>query len=209
MNLVEEIKLYLPKWLSADTEKEFYKCITQFPKELDDKSFYTEELVNDENLFQGDGIRDLLYVNLPSEKIDKVSGVVLSNTCDVSLANERKFFAPRIVYSPIINMERYRTSLLKRLSQGEVDGHILSVRSQRITQIFYLPGRDGVLEESLVFLDRVCSCKNSEIHREGLKDQRLFTLSDFGAYLFLMKLSMHFSRIQDKVQRGSICSKDC
>lgn len=209
MNLVEEIKLYLPKWLSADTEKEFYKCITQFPKELDDKSFYTEELVDDENLFQGDGIRDLLFVNLPSEKIDKVSGVVLSNTCDVSLANERKFFAPRIVYSPIINMERYRTSLLKRLSQVEVDGHILSVRSQRITQIFYLPGLDGVLEESLVFLDRVCSCKNSEIQREGLKDQRLFTLSDFGAYLFLMKLSMHFSRIQDKVQRGSIYGKDC
>lgn len=209
MNLIEEIKLYLPKWLSADTEKEFYKCITQFPKEVDHKNFYTEELIDDENLFQGDGIRDLLYINLPSERIDKVSGVVLSNTCDISLSNERKFFAPRIVYSPIINMKRYRASLLKRLSQDEVDGHVLSVRSQRITQIFYLPGREGVLEESLVFFDRVCSCKNSDIQRKGLKNQRLFTLSDFGAYFFLMKLSMHFSRIQDKVQRGSIYSKDC
>ena len=60
------------------------------------------------------------------------------------------------------------------------------------------------MDDSIVFFDRVCNFPNNKIPRENLKEQRLFTLSDYGSYLFLLKLSIHFTRIQDKVERKSV-----
>ena len=46
------------------------------------------------------------------------------------------------------------------------------------------------------------SVDNSYISREELNSKRLFSLSDYGFYMLLFKLSVHFSRIQEKVNRG-------
>jgi hypothetical protein len=67
-----------------------------------------------------------------------------------------------------------------------------------------LPKIEGKLDDSIVFFDRVCNFPNKLIVRQNLKSRRLFTLSDYGAYLFLFKLSIHFTRIQDKVDRRSM-----
>ena len=45
---------------------------------------------------------------------------------------------------------------------------------------------------------------NTLIERDKINYNRIFTLSDYGAYLFLLKLSIHFTRVQDKVERKSI-----
>ena len=86
----------------------------------------------------------------------------------------------------------------------QVEEHLSAVRKQKVSSILYLPGISD-LKESIVFFDRIMSIDNSFIDRENLEINRLFSLSDYGFYLLLFKLSIHFSRIQEKVNRGS-CS---
>jgi len=65
-----------------------------------------------------------------------------------------------------------------------------------------LPKGAGLQEESIVFLDRINNISNKVIKSEELQTRRIFTLSDYGFYLFLLKISIHFSRIQEKVDRN-------
>lgn len=213
MPLVDEIRAYLPRFLSAESDKELFESLKQFPANIDCR-IYTDRLLSEELLFQGDGLRDLLVINLPDRNVMPAPGMILSNTCDVDLNNQRAFFPPRLVYAPIFNLEKYRRALLeetaglaeevKKTKTQAIDSHIGCIREQKVTQVFYLPKLPGHLEESIVFLDRICNCDNAGVSRENIQAKRLFTLSDYGAYLFLIKLSIHFTRITDKVDRGSI-----
>jgi hypothetical protein len=203
MNL-DEIKIYLPKFLSAESDRELFKGLKDFPDNIDER-LYTTYLQDTKIIYQGDGLNNLLVVNLPKSEIKPVPGIILSNTCDIDLQNERNF-PSQIVYAPIFNLEKYRQTLLKnsKKSTEQITDHINAIKKQEITQIFYLPKFDGKLEESIVFLDRVNNMPNTLIERDKITSNRIFTLSDYGAYLFLLKLSIHFTRVQDKVERKSI-----
>ncbi|HEX2936153.1 MAG TPA: hypothetical protein VHO72_12445 [Bacteroidales bacterium] len=203
MNL-DEIKIYLPKFLSAESDRELFKGLKDFPDNIDDR-LYTTYLHDTKIIYQGDGLNNLLVVNLPKSEIKPVPGIILSNTCDIDLQNERNF-PSQIVYAPIFSLEKYRQTLLNnsKKAKEQITDHINAIKRQEITQIFYLPKYDGKLEESIVFLDRVNNMPNTLIERDKISSNRIFTLSDYGAYLFLLKLSIHFTRVQDKIERKSI-----
>ena len=69
--------------------------------------------------------------------------------------------------------------------------------------MFFLPARGTDTPDLILLLDRLISCENEFIDRDHLCDTRLFTLSDYGHYLFLVKISVHFCRIHTGVDRGS------
>lgn len=165
---------------------------------------YTSFLNND-ILYQGDGIDNMPIIDLAkgSKDIKLVPALILSNTCDMDLSNTR-MFPSSIMYAPIIKLSNYQSILNLHCSDTEkVNNHIFNLKQQKITQIMYLPAT-GKMEESLVFLDRVYSIDNKYINRSNLKDIRFFSFSDYGFYLFVFKLSVHFSRIQEKVNRGML-----
>lgn len=203
MNL-DEIKIYLPKFLSAESDRELFKGLKDFPKNIDER-LYTTYLHDSKIIYQGDGLKNLLVVNLPQSEIKPVPSIILSNTCDIDLQNQRNF-PSQIVYAPIFNLEKYQQTLLRnsKKSEEQITNHIDAIRKQEITQIFYLPKFEGKLDESIVFLDRVNNMPNILIERDKIITNRIFTLSDYGAYLFLLKLSIHFTRVQDKVERKGI-----
>jgi hypothetical protein len=203
MNL-DEIKIYLPKFLSAESDRELFKGLKDFPDNIDER-LYTTYLQDNKIIYQGDGLKNLLVVNLPKSEIKPVPGIILSTTCDIDLQNERNF-PSQIVYAPIFSLEKYRQALLNNSKKSieQITDHINAIKKQQITQIFYLPKFDGKIEESIVFLDRVNNMPNTLIERDKITSNRIFTLSDFGAYLFLLKLSIHFTRVQDKVERKGI-----
>jgi hypothetical protein len=116
--------------------------------------------LEDEIIYQGDGINNLLYADLPSQEIKALKSVVLSNTCDNDI-NNRRYLSSYINYSPLISLEKYEQTLLKTYP-----------------------------------------AKKNEISRESLKQQRIFSLSNYGFYLFLFKLSIHFTRFGEAVDRG-------
>lgn len=202
MNTLEDISIYLPKYLSVEAQDQLFAELKNFPENIDQR-LYTIKLVGEENVFQGDGLENLLMVNLSSNHIGNAKCMILSNTCDIDDNNDR-FFPSRICYSPIFSFEKYKDSLVESqiYENEQIEKHLESIRKQRISQIFYLPETKTLGAESIVFFDRVVNCNNNSVDRHTLKDYRLFTLSDFGLYLFLLKLSIHFTRIQEGVDRG-------
>jgi hypothetical protein len=198
---IDDLRIYLPKYLSSESEHELYSSLKDFPDNIDHR-IYTNYLKDEPIIYQGDGINDLLAVNLPDVSIKQIPAMILSNTCDIDPTNKRNF-PSQLVYAPIIGFNKYERVLKKDSNKSitQIDEHLASIRKQFITQIFYLPRIEDVLDDSIVFLDRIFNIGNDFVKRESLKASRIFTLSNYGNYLFLFKLSLHFTRIQDKVDR--------
>ncbi len=199
---LEDIKIYLPKYLSAESEKKLFEGLKDFPGNIDE-GLYTNFLKNTFVVYQGDGIKNMPVYHYPKKESKPIPSIIFSNTCDIDPENKRNF-PSQIVYAPIFDLEKYRAALLKNSSKKptQINDHITAIKNQEVTQIFYLP-QYGNLKDSIVFLDRVFNCPNNYIEQQHLKTTRIFSLSDYGIYLFVMKLSIHFTRIQDKVERGS------
>lgn len=200
----DDIGLYLPAYLSADSKNALKDALKSFPKIANDK-FYTNYLSDTNTLYQGDCLNGLTLVDIPRQsfKTNK-PGIVLSNTCDISGENKRLFNA-QLIYAPIVNLKSW-VDLLK--TQGTdpsvIDSHVQSIKDQTITQIFFLPELPSVIDESIVFLDRLQHIPAASVDQTEIKNRRICTLSDYGHYFFLFKLSIHFTRFQDKVERRSL-----
>ena len=202
MTEFQNFSLFLPRYLSPDTENTLLADLKNFPGNID-KRMYGFYGKSDTVIYQGDGLKRLPYINFPEPRIESLSCLVLSNTCDVDPSNQRKF-GSSIVYSPVIALEKYEKLLLDNglFSSVALQAHVGAIRRQEITQIFYLPSYSTDLPESIVFLDRLCHCDSAFIHREDVSARRLFSLSQYGLYLFLYKLSIHFTRFHENIDRA-------
>ncbi len=196
---LEDIREFLPKFLSQGSETAFLDEIKQFLS-AGARPFYTSALAGQPILFQGDGIEGMLVINLPDSRIAPAPAMLFSNTCDASPDNQRLYSAV-LSYAPIFSLERYLTSLRGKYPQERIDAHERDIRAQIITQIFFLPKGGNLQGDSLVFLDRTMSASIETVGRDQLLARRLYTLSDFGAWFFALKLSIHFCRFRDKVDR--------
>lgn len=198
---LEDIRLYLPKYLSPDNEEKLLKDLIDFPENIDSRmyEFYDKQ---ESIIYQGDCLNDMLIINLPDTKIKKSKAVILSNTCDIDKENKRKFNS-NILYTPIIDLDKYRELLIanKKYKEETINSHLDEIKKQKITQIFYLPPSSDIPEERIIFFDRICSCDSRYIDRDNVSAIRLFSLSQYGFYLFLYKLSIHFTRIHEGVDR--------
>jgi hypothetical protein len=201
----DEIKKYLPQYLSDSSQENLFEELKNFPDNIDQR-FYSEFLTRGKMVYQGDGLIGMLVVNLPDNKTETVPAMVLSNTCDIDPANKR-IFPTRMVYAPIFDIEKYKQALIRdhvdtgRYPLDSIEAHIDAVKKQFISHIFYLPKGCGLIKESIVFLDRLNNGPLKSIGEEDIADIKLFTLSDYGFYVFLIKLSIHFTRIREGIER--------
>jgi hypothetical protein len=149
--MIEDIKNFLPQYLSPKTTGKLLSDLKQFPENID-KRLYGFEGKEECVVYQGDGFDNLLIINLPDLVPKTGNGMVLSNICDIDLANHRKF-SSNMVYAPIINLNKYTKMIeaSKTMSADALRGHIDDIRHQHITQIFYLP-QYGSFEESFLFI---------------------------------------------------------
>ena len=202
MTTLEEIQNHLPKYLSSSGTTELLKEIDeQFP-EIHPTRMYTSIHDSEKTIFQGDGIRDLLFVHLPSLKIEAFNCMVLSNTCDVDVKN-KNIYPHAICYAPIIRLDKYCQALENtgKWTPDQLGSHADAIRRQKVSTAFYLPPGNKLEAESLELMDRLCHCDNNFVSRKEIPIRRLFTLSDIGAYLFMFKLSVHLLRMTDSVLR--------
>jgi hypothetical protein len=158
MNLPDDIRLYLPKYLSEKSTKDLLKNISEFPNNISN-SLYTNALHDNNTLFQGDALKSLLVINLSNNKIDNAPALILSNTCDIA-PNNNRFFPSQICYVPIIQLGKYKISLKTSdiYSDEQISQHIAQIKKQHITQILYLPIGGNLNYEGIVFLDRINNC---------------------------------------------------
>lgn len=203
---IEEVRKYLPQYLSASSTVSLFSELKQFPDNID-KRIYTDKLKNDTSIYQGDGLHNLLCVNLPSLDARPLLGMIFSNTCDADVENKRLFDA-RLAYAPIFNLDKYAQALIQKYvknnerSPESITSHIQDVKKQSISQIFYLPKGGNLEHDSIVFLDRINNLPSDYFDEEQVLNNRAFSLSDYGFYIFLFKLSVHFTRVRENVHRS-------
>jgi hypothetical protein len=188
----EEIKKYLPTYLSSESNEQLFKQIDS--GKIDD-NYYAFECPIENKILQGDGLNSIIVFN-------SAPAIVLSNTCDIDSDN-RRMFQPNMVYAPIFNLEKYRLLLIEESLKTDdgVDAHINSIRRQEITQIFYLPQGSGMKYEGIVFLDRLLHYPIHLLTDDDIHQRKMFTLSNFGFYSFLVKLNIHFTRVKEGIDR--------
>lgn len=196
-SLWDDVQVFLPKYLTPRQARELFEELSSFP---DIPDFYLAPASSQPDLLQGDAWRGFLAVNIESLQRHTVSGVVVSNSCDVDVSNARTL-PGGILFAPLVRLNAYRDRLITAgKNQDRIDDHIEAIRAQRVTYIFHLPaGKYGPEEDLLLLLD--------DIHTQSLSHfaagdrTLLFRLNQTAFYLFLLKLSIHFSRFQEDVQR--------
>lgn len=199
----EDFKSYLPKYLSAEAQKDLFADLSQFPDNIDGR-LYTLRLLKEMNIFQGDGLASLWVADLPNETIGKARVMVVSNTCDIAPANKR-LLGHRMLYCPLVSFPKYESLIQNRgkeLPDFKPTSHLEAIRKQRNSSMFFLPKNDKLGEDAIAMLDRINNCDAQAVDLGGLAANRLFTLSDYGFYLFLFKVSLHLTRIREGVSRN-------
>ena len=199
MTSFEDIKKYLPQYLSDSDAKQLFSALKDFPNNIDER-FYSNYSLDDNILYQGDCLKDIPAFNLPDTRTKLSQSMAISNTCDMDLSNKR-LWNTRILFSQIILLEKLEKGLCQRFPKDRVTNYINSLKKQQITNAFYLP-KSKNLDEAVAFFDYTNSFDINYIDRESLKEKRLVSLSNYGFYILLLKLSIHFTRIQEKVQRN-------
>lgn len=201
MDLVDDIELYLPRYLSEDKLNSLKQQLKEFGEGYDTGKYFTDRLKNDPLLYQGDGVCALVC-NFPDTKSKDAPVLLLSNTCDMDIGNNR-MNSCRMMYAPILNLEKYILKLKSRnIPDEKIKNHVSDIKGQIISQIFYLPKTSSLGYDGMVFFDRAMSLPLSEENVGKCIASRLFSLSNYGFYLLLLKLSYHFTRIQEKVDRS-------
>ncbi len=196
-DIFEQAKLFLPKYLTPEKTKELYVELARFPNI---PSFYLSREDVEEELLQGDGWRGFIAVKFGSFEPKTVSGIILSNSCDISAENTR-YLPVNVLFAPLVSIERFSSALLNlaEKSTTQIDDILSNIRKQKITNMVYLPSHQDTLRESIILLD--------DIHAHPLADflsrdrTFLIRLNQTFFYIFLIKLSIHFSRFMEGVQR--------
>lgn len=197
-DLFEQIQLFLPKYLTPTTRTELFEEIARFPDIR--KSFYLANRESAQPMLQGDAWRGFVVVDFDTAAKRPVSGLILSNSCDINPENPRDV-PPRVLFSPLVSLERF----IGRLRQAgetntQIDSKMDGIRKQYVTSIFYLPPENDVVKESMILFDDIHAHPSEDfLARER---SRIFSLSQFAFYLLLIKLSIHFCRSNEGRERA-------
>ena len=131
--------------------------------------------------------------------------MVVSNTCDTAPDNKR-LLGSRLLYCPIISFEKYQNLLRQQKDKLPANfnpaGHLEAIKKQHNSSMFFLPQAEKIEDAGIALLDRINNCDAQSLDLHELITNRLFTLSDYGFYLFLFKLSLHLTRIREGVVRN-------
>jgi hypothetical protein len=95
-----------------------FKDIKDFPNNLN-KSFYTSFLTKN-TLYQGDCINILLQSEYIEKKISEIPVMIISNSCDNSLENQRHLNL-NIIYAPVARISK----IIDRLKLKGVEENII------------------------------------------------------------------------------------
>jgi hypothetical protein len=197
--ILDEFKALLPPYLSAATKEELFKQLKEFPK---NRNYFAlaGQVLDMPDPLQGDGWAGFVAIRFETLERKTVSGIILSNSCDISPGNRRNL-PVNILFAPLIQLGRY-AELLEREGKRQpedVKEILESIRRQETTSIFYLPPSPNDSAERMVLLDDVHA--HPVANFLGGDPSRLFRLSNYGFYVFLYKLSLHFMRIQEGIDR--------
>ncbi|UCI24613.1 hypothetical protein [Mesorhizobium sp. B2-8-5] len=190
----DELAKVFPYYLSHASKDELRKRIEGYPN---DRNFFATSWDGPAEPLQGDGWNGFIKIDFQSGTRIELGGIVISNSCDIDPQN-RSISNRNIIFAPIIALDDY-AARLRGLSSDKVSGHLDAIRTQQKTDLFYLPASKRT-PEAVVRFDDISSQPLSVF--VNYKDrERLFRLNTYGFYVFLMKVSIHFTRFGEALDR--------
>lgn len=200
----EDLQRGIPAYLSSADKEALTRALADFPQVKGVRPYFFK--TNDPDPLQGDLWRGLEIVRFEDGARKRVLGMIVSNSCDISPDNVRHY-PQKLTYATLISLEKYRQALLKSsLEPEKVEKHINQVRVQGVTSLFYLPPNEELKEDHIAVLHDLHSIP-LKVFIEDADRSRIAALSQLGFYLFLFKLSIHFCRFLEGVDRGSIAEQ--
>lgn len=198
----DKLEIYLPKYLSDADQRLLFDQLKEFPENIG--KIYSSNCNFDNGILQFDVVENIPFVNLPDTTIKYTKVLILSNSCDIDPKNKRNL-PPTISYIPLINIELFIKLLeSKDKDKTQIENIIKNITSQKTTNMLYLPKGQNLDKDSIALLDRTLNCDRDVIFKLAQSDnnKKIISLSNYGFYLFLIKLSIHFTRIQEGIHRG-------
>lgn len=206
---VEQLQQHLPSYLSSEDRRLLSSALRDIASGVTSGYF----LSNNQDVFinqmlQGDGWRGFqLYIH-EQGNVRSTRGLVLSNSCDVSPDNKRDTL-PKVTFAPLVRLSQYERVLYvalkkegnNKMTEDKVREKISAIKSQKVTNIFYIPAGTVLEEDYVVRLDEAQSMPLS-MHANSGEAEKIFTLNNVGFYMLIFKLSVHFCRLHEEVQRN-------
>ena len=197
---VESLQKQIPYYLTAEPERRALVSELKALNEGSTQGYFIQKKFDPYNsiMLQGDGWSGFQMFSFLKGERRRIRGIILSNSCDIALENQRTL-APKIVFASIVKLANIRIRFEKlKLDHDQIESKLLAIRSQSISNIFYLPAGGPFDEEHVALLDDLHSIPVAASPKLG---EKIFTLAMPGFYLFAFKLSVHFCRLHENVDR--------
>ncbi len=210
----EDIGKYLPSYLSQISKDHLQSYIrNNFPYGDNPDEIYIKNLNN--NLYQGDIIFELVnpVLNIEDGKfeIEYRNGILLSNSCNAERKNNR-LIDLSLNFAQVIPLKELLIFLQsKNINEERIVNFEREIKKNSFNYFFYLPeyrnDKEIIFEESIVRFDRIITLPVNYFYEQySLKYQpdgdKIISLSQYGFYLFLFKISFYFSRMNEGFDRG-------
>lgn len=189
-----EIEKHIPYYLTLPRKVGLLKALQEFPNCNYYITAYKDEVL------QGDGWSGVEIIRFEDGSRNAVHGIVLSNSCDIDPQNERDT-PSHLTFATLIPVSVFARVLDQAgLTEQQKTSKLDAIRGQQITSLFYLPQGGELREDHIALLDDLHTVP-LPYYLQKADRKKLFTLSDVGFYIFLMKLSIHFCRMHEEVDR--------
>lgn len=130
--------------------------------------------------------------------------LIISNTCDISFDNKHDLNSKQCLLAPLVDFNEYLSDLKSEGYQGEkLEQFANAIKAQLVSNLFYLPYYQKERRDYIVMLDNVFWFPTSELNSyiDKIEENRISSLSQFGHYLFILKLSYHLCRLPEQCDR--------
>jgi hypothetical protein len=185
----------LAYYLTAERADGFLKALEDY-RDSGEGQFFQH--VEDDDIVQGDAVGTFLMYSLQRGTHKPVLGIALSNSCDISRENRRDL-PVNITFAPLVAM----SSMVARfkeagLAEAAITSKVQAIKKQHVTDLFYLPQHEEN-GERVAILSQAQSMPIEMLY-ESSPIVRL-RLSMLGFYLLLFKLTVHFCRMHEEIDR--------
>jgi hypothetical protein len=201
----------LPPYLTSTEKERLQNALKQFypdnrGNEIDYTKFY--KTYQHEYFMQADLLKEIRLAiwDEPATTYNKgyTDAIIISNTCDISFENKRDVGAKECLFAPIVDFQQYLANLkIAGYGEDRIKAFSHAVKTQTKSNIFYLPHHFKEQKEYIALLDNVFWFPTSELNSflSDIEENRITSLSHFGYYLFILKLSYHLCRLPESCDR--------
>ena len=196
MTTEEILSSWFPDYLSVEANEAFQKAFGRFDSL---RSIFSSSQIGNVQGAAFTGFVVLRKKGAGQCEEKEVSGIILSNSCDIDERNRRDY-PINVTFAPLLSLDALGALWRSAgVNEEQISSKLNMVKRQTVSHLFYLPNgphsEEAVADFSMLGVMRMDDFMNKSTKRH------IFTLDQVGYYFLLIKLSIHFLRLTDGVQR--------